>query len=78
MGPRGPTWPRNDPRGTETSHTGPCSLNVAQLARSIGWVLFAVIATAQWPIAGKRSQNVHFPGIEHRQFCELSKILLEN
>ena len=39
MRPRGPTWPRNDPLGTETSHTGPCSLNVAQLARSIGWVL---------------------------------------
>jgi len=27
-------------------------------------------------MAGKRSQKVHCPGIEHRQFCELSKILL--
>ena len=27
-------------------------------------------------MAGKDSKILHFPGIEHRQFCELSKILL--
>ena len=55
MRPRGPTWPRNDPLGTETSHTGPCSLNVAQLARSIGWVLVVATANKQplWSKSGR-------------------------
>ena len=65
MRPRGPTWPRNGPLGTETSHTGPCSLNVAQLARSFGWVL--VGATFQRaPCLEEHSR--HASGIHFRRF----------